>query len=624
MRIWRLSCSVTYLIVGLWLTLAGASARAGDPTGDLSAGVPPLAWKAAFVRDPGGRMTLAEVTRLPDSALLPLGDTLSLGFTRDIVWVRMDIHRPNEELPHRWWLELDQTVIEDAILYAANAAGGWTTLDRLGHREPLFVLHMDETGVHRLWLRLATRTSMSTRLVLWHPQAKLEADARANFLWGGLFGAYLLVAVFYLAFGAWTRERIHLVYTAYVLGNVVASLLTGGWPAQFLPGVDSHLWVDLLGISLSLSVVIATYFSIAFLRIDQRWKRLSRLLMYAAVFTGVAGVAGSIAGRYDLVAPGVQMTTIVIILLTLGMTVQLAREGRGDARMFLLAFSVYYVGVAWRYARNFGLLEPGFWNDNSYQIGAFIHIMVMSTAIFSGYTRLRREKEAAEARASLESDLRAEQRDFTSMVSHEFRTPLSIIGASADNLLQSPELQERSRQRVEKILKASARMTALMDKYLARERQLLDHRPLELAPVDLAVLCNRVALDLAESEDHAVEVIAPGKCLITCDAGLIEIAMRNLTGNALRHSPATEAVTLEVTHRPDGVTVEVRDHGPGIPSDELPHIFERFFRGRGALDQPGAGLGLHLVRSIADRHGGRVSVHNLDGGGCAFRLWLPG
>lgn len=620
MRLWRLSL---LLLAGLCLALAGARAWANHPETDMGPQTPPLPWKASYLRDATGHLTPAEVARRPEMDLTPMDQTLSIGFTRDAVWVRVNIDRPTEDLPHTWWLELDQSVIEDAVLYVADGQGGWAPVRRLAHRQPLFGLRLETTGVQTFWLRLATRTSVSGRLVLWYPENMLQSEAREAFVWGSMFGAYSLVAAFYLAFWAWTRERIHLIYTAYVLANLSASYLTAGWPAQFMPDVDGHLWIDLLGLSLSLSMAIACLFSITFLGLDQRWPRPSRWLLWATWACSLVGVLGSLAGHYGVVVPIVQTVTVAVIVAIASMALRLAREGRPDARLFLSAFSVYYLGVAWRYARNFGLIEPTFWNDNSYQFGAFIHIIVMSTAIFSGYNRMRREKEAAEARAGQEAQLRAEQRDFTSMVSHEFRTPLSIIDASADNLLKASDLQERSRQRVEKILKASARMRSLMEHYLASERQLLDRRPLEKANMDVAALCRRLALDLAEAQNSPIHVNAPAQFTMTCDANLLEIALHNLLTNAIRHGPPKEAVILELGLDTDGVRFEVRDKGPGIPPDEVAHIFERFYRGRGASEKPGAGLGLYLVRSIAERHGGRVEVRNLAGGGCAFILHLP-
>ncbi len=621
MRLWRLPL---LLLAGLWLALAGAVVGVAHAEPETGPPMAALAWKASYLRDPSGQLPLAEVARRPEADLTPMRDVLSMGFTRDAVWVRITIDRPDDGLQRSWWLELDQTVIEHASLFGPDGTGGWSPVQRLQHRQPLFPLRIESTGPRTYWLRLATRTSLSARLVLWHPQSKLQSDAREAFVWGGMLGTYALVAAFYLGFWAWTRERIHLVYIAYVLATVSASYLTAGWPSQFVPEVSRHWWVDLLGVSLSLGLMVASHFGIAFLRLDLRWPRATRWALRAALLVGATGIVGSLAGLYDLVVPAVQTATVAMILFTATMTLRLALEGRPDARLFLLAFSFYYLGVAWRYARNLGLIEPNFWNDNSYQIGGFIHILVMSTAIFSGYSRMRREKEAAEARASQEARLRDEQRDFTSMVSHEFRTPLSIIDASADNLLQAAELQDRSRQRVEKILKASARMRSLMEHYLASERQLLDQRPLELARMDTAALCRRLAQDLAEAKDGRVNVIGPDHLTVTCDAGLLEIALHNLVGNALRHSPPGEAVTLELASDAGGVRFEVRDQGPGIPADEIGHIFERFYRGRGALEQPGAGLGLYLVRSIAEQHGGRVEVRNLEGRGCAFSLWLPG
>jgi two-component system sensor histidine kinase MprB len=96
-------------------------------------------------------------------------------------------------------------------------------------------------------------------------------------------------------------------------------------------------------------------------------------------------------------------------------------------------------------------------------------------------------------------------------------------------------------------------------------------------------------------------------------------AVNNLIDNAVSHSPPGSPVEVAVS---DG-TVTVRDHGPGVPDDEVAHIFDRFYRGNGARERPGSGLGLAIVRQVAETHGGEVAVERADGGGARFRLRLP-
>jgi two-component system sensor histidine kinase MprB len=96
-------------------------------------------------------------------------------------------------------------------------------------------------------------------------------------------------------------------------------------------------------------------------------------------------------------------------------------------------------------------------------------------------------------------------------------------------------------------------------------------------------------------------------------------AVRNLLDNAAKWSPPQGTVEVRVR----GGALSVRDHGPGIPPEDLPHVFERFYRARDARGRRGSGLGLAIVRQIADAHDARVSAVNAPGGGALVRIWFP-
>ena len=289
----------------------------------------------------------------------------------------------------------------------------------------------------------------------------------------------------------------------------------------------------------------------------------------------------------------------------------------------LVAFSIFYIGIAWRFLKNIGLVEPNFWSNNAYQIGAFGHMLVMSMSVFASYSRLRHDKEQVEFRLQAESQRRQEQANFLGMVSHEFRTPLSIIATASENLLAERGISDASRSRVEKIIRANKRLSALMDEYLSYERLAADAHPTGQDCVELGQLVRSVAGDMTDVEGPPVQVQLLDSVTVVGEAELLRVALHNLVINARRHSPAQGVVTVRVARRGHEAEVVVEDQGEGIDQNERAKIFDKFFRGNNALSKPGAGMGLYLVKSIIEQHGGRVEQRNLAPTGCQFVIILP-
>jgi two-component system OmpR family sensor kinase len=150
----------------------------------------------------------------------------------------------------------------------------------------------------------------------------------------------------------------------------------------------------------------------------------------------------------------------------------------------------------------------------------------------------------------------------------------------------------------------------------------------EVAPVDLAPLVAEAAAAAAKAFDgaHLETDLAPDLPPVPADPPALRRAVENLVTNALKHGGDELRVRVRLHARPPGreVRIEVADRGPGIPPEDREHLFEPFFRGRRARDaqRPGAGLGLHLVRRVAEVHGGRVEVET-GAGGSTFTLCLP-
>lgn len=218
-------------------------------------------------------------------------------------------------------------------------------------------------------------------------------------------------------------------------------------------------------------------------------------------------------------------------------------------------------------------------------------------------------------------------RSFAAMVSHQFRTPLAVIDSGLQRLQRrhrtfSP--QQRS-ERYQRLREAVAQMTRLLESALTAAR--LDGGQVEASPAacDLAGLAEQVGRlqEEARGERRIVIETPHSPLLAWCDRGLVEQVLANLLSNALKYSAEEETVRVRLGQADDRVFCRVEDRGMGIAPDELPRLFERFFRSRQASGIPGTGLGLNIARHLARIQGGEVTVDSVQGKGTTFTLWLP-
>ena len=211
------------------------------------------------------------------------------------------------------------------------------------------------------------------------------------------------------------------------------------------------------------------------------------------------------------------------------------------------------------------------------------------------------------------------QRQLVADASHELRTPVTSLRTNAEVLLGGKGLDEKERQRI---------LSDVVDQ--TEELSSLVGDLIELARGDVpASVREEVRFEelVAEAVDRArrrfpdVQFAAELRpCLVEGDPERLARAVGNLVDNAAKYSPANGLVEVSV----DDGELAVRDRGPGIPEDEAPHVFERFYRGARARGRPGSGLGLAIVKQVADGHGGSVSVEPAEGGGTIARLKLHG
>src|SRR4051794_9949249 len=246
----------------------------------------------------------------------------------------------------------------------------------------------------------------------------------------------------------------------------------------------------------------------------------------------------------------------------------------------------------------------------------------VATAIANA-TAYEEERERAEALVALD---RAKT-DFFSNISHEFRTPLTLMLGPLEDLLRGGGIDGDQRGLLEVSHRNAERLLRLVNTLLDFSRLEAGRAAASFAPADVA----RITADVASTFRAAAEraglrfvVDAPARAVVLLDRELYERALLNLLSNALKFTFEGE-ITVAVRVDGDAAVVEVADTGEGIPDEEIPRLFERFHRVRGgrARSHEGSGIGLALVEQVAVLHGGRVSVDSRAGTGSTFRMVLP-
>ncbi|MEI6557231.1 MAG: HAMP domain-containing sensor histidine kinase [Rhodospirillaceae bacterium] len=252
-------------------------------------------------------------------------------------------------------------------------------------------------------------------------------------------------------------------------------------------------------------------------------------------------------------------------------------------------------------------------------------VTVLITGIMVNF-RVKLERTLADALAK-EKSASATQRAFVSMVSHEFRTPLTIIDGEAYRMIKTKEtiVADDIERRAKSIRSSVTRMVNLIEGVLYSTRAQENSIVLHVERVNLRSLIRSVCHEQARvSPDHFVEYIVAGlPAAVKGDRNLLSYVFDNLVGNAIKYSPAGSVVTVNGEVVDAQAVVIIRDSGIGIPAEDLPRLFEPYFRAGNASGFSGSGVGLYIVQTFVKLHGGRVTVESTVGQGSVFTVYLP-
>ncbi|MXV09798.1 histidine kinase [Xanthomonas sp. LMG 8992] len=664
-------------LVGAWLLAAMGVSLAAEPVRLPVAALPltgPHQDASGYLQrldDPHGRLDVAQAAAAAGWARLPAG--LNAGFADGPVWLRLPVHV--ESVPSGGWMvRLSNALLDDVQAYVRRDGGDWRVLGRSGervprrdwpvdYRSPVFQFAPSHPGDYEVLLRLRSKNALVTRLDVWQRLPFDNQSRREGLQFGLYFGFYLLLLCLHVLFWLVTRARMSGLFVAYLGGCVFNEAMSIGLVQQ-VTGMPMAWSDSLLGISIACSLPVGFQVASRQLNLHAFHPRLVRWGTRFLWAVALGGAVAVFAGHYGWGMQPVQALGLLEILLLAGLGLHLWWRRYRPARFFVLAFFPFYLGVMLGFLRNLGFVPVNAWTQYATTFGTMLHMTLLSIFLLGGYARQRRLRERRHAdaavdlarrhglalerevtlrtaelrneigrRQALEDDLRAllqterkvtqEQRDFVAMVSHEFRTPLAVIMTSAQQLARKLDAPpERNRARCGNIRDAAQRLLALVDEYLADDRMGEAASELRLQPCALRALLDELCLDFPPQR-VVCECLTDDDRLLT-DTGLLRVALRNLIANADRHCPEDMAIRVCVRGSGEGLRLEVANPGERIAPAEQQRLFQKYYRGENAQHAPGAGLGLYLVRRIAERLGGSVELATqVPGESVCFVLWLP-
>lgn len=567
---------------------------------------------------------------------VPQPGHFSKGFTKETCWLRFRLVRDAGAAAH-WWLEINPPFLDHIEVYVQDETGNllqsWRAGDRmpyseraLPHRRFLFPLHLPESRPVAIFVGVKTSSTLRIGAELLSPQGMLVEAERDVATYMSYAGFIVLSILINLILWRWLRQKVHALYAAYVLALLLLTLSAGGFLSSWLFPATPAVADRAVGVLFCATHLAGMLFFDYVLGLSRQvsWGRIPFTILMATFVTGMVAAA---LGQHGLTATAVQLAGLAV-----GFTIIIAGplmiwHGHQGLTLYLAGFSFQLLGSLMISLSLLGWIVLPVGVDYINILTSLPHVILLNIALayrLRDNERRRNELEIAAHRVQMENASLVQERQFMTMVSHEFRNPLAVIDTCAQRIIHnSAEQDPATRERCNNIREAATNMRLLMDEYLASERIGQSNAALRPEPCSPAALLEEIEREWQSTRLRCELGDLPET--MVCDAGLLKIAISNLISNALRYSPAELPVVLSATvdADTDDILFRVRDQGCGLHEDEIGKIFEKYFRGRQAQTQTGAGLGLHLVDWIVRDHGGTIEVESRSGEGSCFCLRIP-
>lgn len=627
-----------------------------------------LLHSAEYLEDPSGQLSQEDVRHMGPQfrAWSGGGDELNFGFTASAYWIRVPLQRM-DSAPKSWLLELHYTRINELDFYPPHGAPIHTGSSRPFATRPyfdrFFVFPMEvSTAPEFFYMRIRSGYALTAPLTLWQPDAYRQQQQRFDLLQFMYYGGLIVLAMYGLVIYLSLRDSRFLIYSAYIAVTSIGMFASNGYGRQMFwdqsPAFDE--------ISQTLFFSLVGYFSVLFARKflfkpDERsWlARSMQLSQYVFLLTCLLALWHMAWPVWLSRSTQILMINAIVMgLLISAASIRSYLRKQQGIRFFVLGWGAIWAGACISTFRAFGWLPSNGFTSYALQLSTVAEMVLLAMALgellktehaahvssqedaLASKQALLEMTQASEDRlmqaisertqqleTSLvqEKNLREQYVRFGSLISHEFRTPLSIIQSQASLMRKEHEHGiDRVLKRMEVISSATQRLAVMFEKWLRSDAITQTLEDLEREPLDLPGWLHTVVQarqHLFFNHDMVLH-LDPQADSVLADEYLLDVAFSNLIDNAAKYSPDHTTITVETRLKPGFVGIAVTDQGPGIAQDDQDKVFGEFFRLAPESQIRGVGLGLSIVDRIARAHGGHIELISTPGCGATFCIWL--
>lgn len=661
----------------LWLALVAVFLHAAVSQSCMAQELPAIAGHLSILEDPGGTLGLADIMKDEQQARFhPLpSNRANPGYSSSAFWLKVELRG---EAEHTAVLSLSPNFLDFIDVYSGKPGGGASTeafthhafgdrrplpADRISGLMPSVFVDLAEGQLTPVYVRVLNYNTATQINLYLEPQSRLSVRRISTGLsLGAWFGGMLILLVVQVVFFYFDRKEIYLLLALNTLTVILVYFGNLGLSRVLLfpqNGVANDAFIG----SSAWSGLSAGALAYALLLRLQRWKSVCYAL-YAVLFViGIIGVGFALSGGNALFGPYGSVAATFGAMMTMVLGWLQANRKDQASQLTAVAFTLIGFGASVAMLQRLGVSWLPEWTFNIYGISVLAQTLLLTGAMA---IRLRdaetlnsqmqaealrqsrnaeqtavalvneRTRELVEARKVAEEALRAEMESqlrqvrFLEVVSHQYRTPLASIRSNIDGMeVALGAIDDANFKRIGRIRRAVARLVEIVEINLTRSRLQGASFKVSMDRVSAsAILLSALqrARDLLNDPEirlHMAEDAAAAS--LNADAELLELAVVNLLENAVKYSGTRgrPEILLSLTRQEGAIVISVADQGIGIPSADLPHVFENARRGSNAESAEGSGLGLFLVAKVVEAHQGKVSIESAEGEGTTVRLALP-
>lgn len=632
------SAALWLLLVALFLHAIPAHAADSWAVEDL-----------AVLVDKPGTETITSVSQPSRAAeFKPAPHGFSAGYTRAVHWLRFTLQAPPPDAQGKReiLLEIHPPYVDDLQIYLPQPNANHPFDMRRGgdllpqtakeypYRAFVYRIAFDDARPRTAYVRLQTTSSSVLTLRAWEPSHFIEHAAREYAVLGLLFGLILAGLLANVWHGLWRREAIYRRYLVYLL--VTSFYLAGinGLAGEYLLP-QAPMWANYwMSIALILLVIFGTRFYTLALAIDQAapWMQwVYRVQLWLAVVCLPAPFVDFFPEAARVLLP------LVLLMLLTGAwrSVQLWRQNNANGKALLLAH-LFSLGGTFSVALTMlGLLPGQFWLIYGFQLGTVGTLLALQLmlaqhvrAIQARQAQANVEVEIAKATAQQERAERDQQRHFLSMLTHELKTPLSVIRLRLGASAPTPRMQAHANQAVEDI-------DAIVERCAMVSHIEDQAKTLQSAPCNIDELLSEILTQQPAAQRVVLQLDSDAlQNPVHSDPLLLRTILSNLIDNALKYAPPDGAVHITVANhahdnghgqRP-GIRIQVKNAVGKVGMPDPERIFDKYYRAPGAQQHSGSGLGLYIVKAMTEQLGGRIDYRpqtQTQPHHALFELWLP-